>query len=50
MNIKHESRRKTPWDSVSEEQLTPTQEFLKSKYQQHYEQHHPQITDTEEYI
>lgn len=49
MNIKHESRRKTPWDSVSEVQLTPTQEFLKSKYQKHYEQHHPQITDTEEY-
>ena len=32
------SRRKTPWDKETE--LTPTQEFLRTHYKEHYEARH----------
>ena len=40
------SRRKTPWDEETE--LTPTQEFLKAHYKEHYEARHPKLSETGE--
>ena len=42
----HASRRKTPWDAESER--TPMQEFLYQHYVNHYEEHHPKLTQTGE--
>lgn len=39
----YQSRKVTPWDEVSE--LTPTQEFLKQHYQDHYAERHVAIKD-----
>ena len=46
MESRSKSRRKTPWDTLSE--LTNTQEFLKVQYAKRYEQRHPQIADESE--
>jgi transposase-like protein len=40
------SRRKTPWDKEAE--LTPTQEFLRTHYKEHYEARHPKLKETGE--
>jgi transposase-like protein len=40
------SRRKTPWDGAND--LTPTQKFLQTHYQEHYAIHHPKLKDTGE--
>lgn len=40
------SRRRTPWDG--EQELTPTQEFLRTHYEEHYEARHPKLSDTGE--
>lgn len=40
------SRRKTPWDEKAE--LTPTQEFLRTHYKEHYEARHPKLSETGE--
>ena len=40
------SRRKTPWDGEME--LTPTQEFFRKHYQEHYTARHPKLTETGE--
>lgn len=42
------SRRRTPWDNLEEEQMTPMQRFLQEKYQEHYEQRHPLLSETGE--
>ncbi|GHV42771.1 hypothetical protein FACS189490_12450 [Clostridia bacterium] len=46
MNDKNhsESRRKTPWDGVSE--LTATQEFLKTHYNEHYLARHTKLVNS----
>ena len=40
------SRRKTPWDA--EDDLTPTQEFLRTHYQERYMARHPKLSETGE--
>ena len=40
------SRRKTPWDA--EEELTPTQRFLQTHYQERYVARHPKLSDSGE--
>lgn len=40
------SRRKTPWEGETE--LTPTQEFLRTHYKEHYEARHPKLRETGE--
>ena len=40
------SRRKTPWDGETE--LTPTQEFLRAHYKEHYAARHPKLSETGE--
>jgi transposase-like protein len=40
------SRRKTPWDEDTE--LTPTQEFLRTQYEEHYQARHPKLIETGE--
>jgi hypothetical protein len=40
------SRRKTPWDAENE--LTPTQEFLKTHYRERYMARHPKLSETGE--
>lgn len=40
------SRRKTPWDEDTE--LTTTQEFLRTHYQEHYQARHPKLIETGE--
>lgn len=45
---KSESRRKTPWDSQEDNQMTPMQRFLRDRYQEHYAQRHPLLSDTGE--
>ena len=43
---KHKSRKITPWDGEIE--LTPTQEFLKQRYEDHYAERHIVIGDSDE--
>jgi hypothetical protein len=43
---KRKSRRITPWDGATE--LTPTQEFLKRNYEEHYTERHLAISASEE--
>jgi hypothetical protein len=43
---KRESRRITPWDEATD--LTPTQEFLKQHYHEHYAERHVIIRESEE--
>lgn len=45
---KSESRRKTPWDNQEDSQMTPMQRFLRDRYQEHYAQRHPLLSDTGE--
>lgn len=45
-NNRHISRKATPWDDESNK--TPVQEFLIQHYQQHYEDKHQSLKDTEE--
>ena len=45
---KSESRRKTPWDSQEDNQMTPMQRFLRDRYQEHYAQRHPFLSNTGE--
>lgn len=40
------SRRKTPWDGETE--VTPTQEFLRKHYKEHYAARHPKLSETGE--
>jgi len=40
------SRRKTPWDGGTD--LTPTQEFLRTHYKEHYKSRHPKLSETGE--
>ena len=40
------SRRETPWDV--EMGLTPTQEFLRTHYKEHYSARHPRLSETGE--
>ena len=40
------SRRKTPWNGGAE--LTPTQEFLRKHYKDHYDARHPKLSETGE--
>jgi len=40
------SRKRTPWDGVTD--LTPTQEFLRGHYAEHYEQRHRALAESEE--
>lgn len=40
------SRKETPWDRSAN--MTPTQEFIKLNYQEHYRQRHPALADTGE--
>ena len=40
------SRRKTPWDA--EDNLTPTQKFLRTHYQERYMARHPKLSETGE--
>jgi len=40
------SRRATPWDQNTA--LTPTQEFIKSHHQKHYEQRHQPLSEADE--
>ena len=40
------SRRKTPWDGADD--LTATQEFLRTHYQEHYVVRHPRLSETGE--
>ena len=46
MSSRSKSRRKTPWDELSE--LTPTQRFIQMKHQEYYEQRHPRPKETNE--
>lgn len=43
---RNKSRRKTPWDDLSE--LTPTQDFISRQYEEHYIQRHPKLEETGE--
>jgi hypothetical protein len=43
---KQQSRKKTPWDGVSD--LTPTQKFLRQNYQDHYADRHLAVRDSDE--
>lgn len=43
---RNKSRRKTPWDNLTE--LTPTQDFISKQYKEHYMQRHPKLEDTGE--
>lgn len=43
---KHRSRRKTPWNE--QERLTPMQIFLTERYESHYKERHPKLTETGE--
>ena len=43
---KHPSRRKTPWSE--QERLTPMQSFLTDRYETHYQERHPKLTETGE--
>ena len=43
------SRRKTPWDGKKDEDLTPTQAFLRGTYGAHYKERHPPLIDAKEY-
>ena len=40
------SRKKTPWDEKDD--LTPTESFIKSNYQSHYDEKHPRLGETNE--
>ena len=40
------SRRKTPWDN--KEELTPLEDFIKSKYLDSFRHKHPKLTETDE--
>lgn len=46
MESRHKSRRRTPWDK--NEELSPTQEFLKMHYLTRYEERHPTIAGADE--
>ena len=43
-NIRSQSRRKTPWDDLNEEERTPLQSFLRSLYIGSYEYHHQSLS------
>ena len=45
---KYLSRRRTPWDDLGDENLNPTQKFLREKYHAHYEERHPILSQTGE--
>ena len=42
----HKSRRKTPWDGVTN--LTPTQTFLKKNYDEYYKERHRKVGESDE--
>lgn len=46
--IRSQSRRKTPWDSLSDDQLTPMQMYLRDIYRSHYDIHHLSLQQTNE--
>ena len=43
---RNSSRRKTPWDN--QVTLTPMQEFIKDRYQEEYDNKHPDISNSKE--
>ena len=43
-NIRSQSRRKTPWDDLNEEERTPLQSFLRFLYIGSYEYHHQSLS------
>lgn len=43
---RNSSRRKTPWDNQIT--LTPMQEFIKDRYQEEYDNKHPDISNSKE--
>lgn len=45
---RNSSRRKTPWDNQIT--LTPMQEFIKDRYQEEYDNKHPDISNSKEII
>ena len=47
-NHVYTSRRRTPWDNMEEEELTPTQKFVKKQHNDHYSQRHPDFEETGE--
>lgn len=46
--FRSQSRRKTPWDSLSDDQLTPLQLYLRDIYHSHYDTHHLPLHQTNE--
>ena len=42
------SRRKTPWDSFEENELSDFQLFIKQEYKSQYYEHHPSLEDENE--
>lgn len=43
---RNSSRRKTPWDNL--DKLSPMQEFIKKRYQQEYDNKHPDISNSKD--
>ena len=40
-NHRNQSRKSTPWDNLSDEEISPSQSFIKYHHQKHYEDRHP---------
>lgn len=47
-NSRSKSRRRTPWDLVPEELLTPTELYVKRTFLERYEERHPSLSEAEE--
>lgn len=48
--FRSQSRRKTPWDSLSDDQLTPMQLYLWDIYRSHYDNHHLSLQITNDFV
>ena len=47
-NSRTKSRRKTPWDDTPQEQLTPTELYVKRTFLDRYQERHPSLSEAEE--
>lgn len=43
--IRSQSRRKTPWDSLNDAEITPMQEYLRDLYKAGYDTHHKSLAE-----
>lgn len=47
-NYRSHNRRKTPWDSLEDDELSDLQLFIKNEYKSHYYEHHPLLINENE--